>query len=333
MPYTTQDDSASVTIAPPCALMCAAPSRPSLPIPVMTTPSTRPPYSARPPTRTARPPTGGAACRAGARSRCARTLAAPVAPKVRCARPGARSTRARAAPRSPSRASADVERRDLVQAAARTSRCSRRACAAPSRPGPGNRRGSAGDQRPQRLRPAGGDADDDQIGRERRPGTSAAPAATRRAAPSRAPQTRDMRHAGGGRRPWRSARRRSRRPGRWRARWASARSPRPRPRARPAPARPTRARCCTPRRGRGGAPSARCRNSTPSIPGIIRSSVTTSGLRRLDHLERLFAVARRCRRPRWRAAGEHLAHDLAHERRSRRRPGPGSAAAWSLSRS
>ena len=43
IPYTTHEDSDSVTIRPPCALMCAEPSRPSVPIPVMTTPSTRDP--------------------------------------------------------------------------------------------------------------------------------------------------------------------------------------------------------------------------------------------------------------------------------------------------
>ena len=43
MPYTTQVSSASVRIQPPCALIHAAPSRPSLPMPVMTTPSIRAP--------------------------------------------------------------------------------------------------------------------------------------------------------------------------------------------------------------------------------------------------------------------------------------------------
>src|SRR5678815_23050 len=43
IPYTTHDDSASVRICPPVALMYADPITPSSPIPVITTPSTRAP--------------------------------------------------------------------------------------------------------------------------------------------------------------------------------------------------------------------------------------------------------------------------------------------------
>ena len=45
IPYTTQLSSDSVRMRPPAALIQADPSRPSDPMPVMTTPSTRPPYT------------------------------------------------------------------------------------------------------------------------------------------------------------------------------------------------------------------------------------------------------------------------------------------------
>ena len=65
------------------------------------------------------------------------------------------------------------QRRRSRSAWPRTSRCSRPACAAPSRPAPGNRRGSGAMTRLQRLRPAGRSADDDHVDRG---GAAAAPA-------------------------------------------------------------------------------------------------------------------------------------------------------------
>ena len=211
-----------------------------------------------------------------------------------------------ACPPRPRRRSAPTPR----PACARTSPCSRRACAGPSRPAPGKSAGSRGMTAFERLRPAGRHADHDDVPSRPRLG--------RRRVVRRRGRRRGTR-PGHGRAPppspWRRARRRSRAAGRWRARSASARSPPRRHRAPQHLLAPTSLAMLTRTIGTGWRAICCRTNSTPSIPGMLKSQVTTSGFSSATRSSASCAVVGRPDHLEERAAREHLLDDLAHVRR------------------